>query len=393
MTKPKPPRGDSTRLIHDSRPAMGPLPITVGPPIQRGSTVLMPDAASLYDSSQISYGRGGLAAQNALTAALADMEGAVGCQLFPSGLAAMTGAMLAVLKAGDVVLIPDSIYSPTRRFCDKVLKGLGVTTISYPPRAAPDEVLNLGGPKTRLLLLESPGSLTFEIQDVAAFTALAKARGVLTLIDNTWAAGLLFKPLAHGVDLSAQALTKYVCGHSDVFMGSVATADPALAKVIEEAIWNVGWAVSPDDAYQALRGLRTLAVRLARHGDNGFKIASWLEGQPQVLKVLHPALPSSPDHNLWRRDFTGSCGLFGIVLTPGPAKAVDTLLDALKLFGLGFSWGGFESLAISCDPQLPQRLRAPKFDGPLIRLHVGLEDTADLIADLEAGLAAFDAAI
>jgi cystathionine beta-lyase len=386
------PLGWATRLIHGAaKPS--PLAATVGPPIQRGSTVLMPDAAALYDSSQVSYGRGGLAAQDALASALAEMEGAAGCRLFPSGLAAMTGALLAVLKAGDRVLAPDSVYAPTRRFCDKVLANLGITTVYYAPRATPDEIFGLdGGDAARLLILESPGSLTFEMQDVAAIAAQAKARGVLTLIDNTWGAGLLFKPLAHGVDLSAQALTKYVCGHSDVFMGSVCAADANLARKLDEAIWNFGWAVSPDDAYQALRGLRTLAVRLARHGESGVKVAAWLAGQPQVLTVLHPALPDSPDHALWRRDFTGACGLFGVVLRAAPARAVDALLDSLTLFGLGFSWGGFESLAISCDPQLHQRQHSPKFDGPLIRLHVGLEEPDDLIDDLARAFKAFDAA-
>lgn len=384
------PAGEATQLIHgDNQTA--PLVSTVGPPVQRGSTVLMPDAASLYDASQITYGRGGLATHRALTSALAQMEGATACRLFPSGLAAMTGAMLAVLKSGDRVLAPDSIYAPTRRFCDNVLTGFGITTIYYPPRAEAQEILTLGGPGSRLLLLESPGSLTFEMQDVAALAAAARAQGVLTLIDNTWGAGLLFKPLAHGVDLSAQSLTKYVCGHSDVFMGSVCTANPELARKLDEAIWNLGWAVSPDDAYQALRGLRTLAVRLARHGDSGLQVAAWLAERPQVQAILHPALPGAPDHALWRRDYAGACGLFSLVLRPAPEAAVDALLNALTLFGLGFSWGGFESLAIACDPQLRQRRAPPALGGPLVRLHVGLEEPADLIDDLSRGLAAFDA--
>lgn len=391
MAERRRPASEATRLIHGDHPP-GPLAVTVGPPIQRGSTVLMPDAASLYDPDQLSYGRGGLAAQQALASALTDLEGAAGCRLFPSGLAAMTGAMLAVLKTGDRVLAPDSIYAPTRRFCDKVLAGLGITTLYYPPRAAAEEILTSGGPAARLLLLESPGSLTFEMQDTAAITAAAKARGVLTLMDNTWGAGLLFKPLAHGVDLSAQSLTKYVCGHSDVFMGSVCAADDGLARTLDEAIWNFGWAVSPDDAYQALRGLRTLAVRLERHGESGLKAAGWLARQPQVLAVLHPALPGSPDHALWRRDYAGACGLFSIVLRPAGERAVSALLDALTLFGLGFSWGGFESLAIACDPQLRQRNTAPALGGPLVRLHIGLEDPDDLIEDLARGLSAFDAA-
>ena len=321
--------------------------------------MLLPDAASLYDDNQVTYGRTGLSAQSALMQALAEMESAAGCQLFPSGLAAMTGALLAVVKAGDRVLVADSIYAPTRRFCDKVLTRFGVKTLYYPPRATPEEILALGGAATRLIVLESPGSLTFEMQDVPAIAAEARQRGVLTLIDNTWGAGLLFKPLAHGVDISIQALTKYVCGHSDVFMGSACANDPGVLKLLDDAKWNFGWSVSPDDAYQALRGLRTLPTRLVRHGENGLALARWLQDQPQVLKVLHAALPADPDHAIWRRDYSGACGLFGVVLKPAPERAVDALLDALTLFGLGFSWGGFESLAISGDHQLRQAASPP----------------------------------
>jgi cystathionine beta-lyase len=215
---------------------------------------------------------------------------------------------------------------------------------------------------------------------------------VLTLIDNTWAAGHLFKPLAHGIDISVQALTKYVGGHSDLFMGSAAAADPDLARTLADGINHLGWAVSGDDAYQMLRGLRTLAVRLRRHGESGLAVAAWLRAQPQVGQVLHPALPGAPGHALWARDFTGACGLFAFTLAGGSAKAADAFLDALTLFGLGFSWGGFESLAIVCDPQLPCRKYGHDYGGPLIRLHVGLEHPADLIADLQAGLTAFDRA-
>lgn len=388
----KPPRAEATRAIH-SAPAPARLDArTVGPPIQRGSTVLMPGAASLYDDNQVTYGRGGLAAQDALTQALIELEGAEGGQLYPSGLAAMTGAMLAVLKAGDEALIVDTVYAPTRRFCDQVLTRFGVAVRYYPPRATPAEVFEHAGLATRLVVMESPGSLTFEFQDVAGIAALARERGALSLIDNTWGAGLLFKPLAHGVDISVQALTKYVCGHSDVFMGSACARDPALLKLLDEAKWNFGWSVSPDDAYQALRGLRTLPTRMARHDESGRKVAAWLRAQPEVIQVLHPAFEDSPDHALWARDYTGACGLFGAVLRPAPRRAVDALLDALTLFGLGFSWGGFESLAIGGDPQLSRRKFQPKLGGPLLRLHVGLEDPEDLIADLRAGLEAFNEA-
>ena len=364
----------------------------MGPPIQRGSTVLMASAGDLYDPAQVTYGRGGLAVHRALGEALAEIEGAHACQLYPSGLAAVTGALITVLNSGDEVLVSDNAYGPTRRFCDQVLTRMGVMVRYFPPSDTAEAILGLGGDRLRAILLESPGSLTFEVSDTPAICRLAAARGVLTLMDNTWGAGLLFKPLDHGVDISIQALTKYVCGHSDVFLGSACARDPALAERLEEAMWHFGWSVSPDDAYQALRGLRTLPVRMTRHGASALTVANWLAVQPQVASVLHPALPASPDHAIWARDYSGSSGLFGVVLRPAPARAVDALLDALSLFGLGFSWGGFESLATSCDPQLRQRHFPPRLAGPLLRLHVGLEHPADLIADLSRGFAAFDAA-
>ena len=380
---------EETRLIHagqtDGLPAR-----TVGPPVQRGSTVLLPNARALYDGT-LGYGRAGLAAQFALMDALAELEGATAVQLFPSGLAALTAGIMAVLEAGDHLLVVDSVYKPVRQFCDKVLRRFGVTVDYYDPRLDAAGLLALAGPTTRLIVLESPGSLTFEMQDVAAIAAAARQRGVLTLIDNTWGAGRLFKPLAHGVDLSVQALTKYVCGHSDVFMGSVATTDAAIGARVAASIQDHGWAVSPDDAYQTLRGLRTLATRLDRHGESGLTVARWLADQPEVLAVLHPALPGAPGHDLWARDFSGACGLFGFVLRPGPPEKVEAFLDALKLFGLGFSWGGFESLAISCDPQLKARTIPVALGGPLMRLHVGLEAVDDLVADLRAGLDVYSA--
>jgi cystathionine beta-lyase len=376
---------EATRMIRaGAKPR--PLAHTVGPPIQRGSTVLMPDAASLYSHDQATYGRAGLGVHEALAEALCELEGAHGVRLFPSGLAAVTGALMAVLKAGDEILVADNAYAPTRRFCDKVLTKLGVKVGYFPPRASAEAILARGGPALRLVLMESPGSLTYEITDAAAVARLARERGVLTMIDNTWAAGLLFKPLAHGVDISVQALTKYVCGHSDVFLGSAAAADPKLTAALDEAVWNFGWAVSPDDVYQGLRGLRTLPTRLARHQENAIAVARWLMGQPEVKDVLCPALPHSPDHALWKRDFTGANGLLSVVFEPVSDAAIDAFLDALTLFGLGFSWGGFESLAISEGNQVAQRRFGDDLGGPLVRLHIGLEDPADLIADLRRGL-------
>jgi len=380
---------EETRLIHSGL-AETPLARTVGPPIQRGSTVLLPNAAALYDDgAQLTYGRQGLAAQSALTAALAELEHAEAVTLYPSGLAALTGAMLAVLKAGDEVLVVDTIYKPTRRFCDAVLVRYGVKVTYYAPSLGPAELMSLCGPATRLIVLESPGSLSFEMQDAPGIAAAARGRDILTLIDNTWAAGLLFKPLDHGVDISVQALTKYVGGHSDVFMGSVAVRDRSLVRAMDDGVLHIGWAVSPDDAYQMLRGLRTLATRMARHDQSGRHIARWLAERAEVAEMRHPALPGCPGHEIWRRDYSGACGLFAFTLKPAPAAATAAFLDALKVFGLGFSWGGFESLAIDCDPQLRCRADGDRGNGALIRLHIGLEDPADLIADLTGALDAW----
>lgn len=382
---------EKTRLIRTGAVPQ-PLAKTVGPPVQRGSTVLMPTAEALYDHDQTTYGRQGLAAQAALQDALAAMEHAVGVTLYPSGLAALTGALLAVLKAGDELLVVDNIYAPTRRFCDHVLQRYGVTVRYFDPRTAPEKLVESASDAVRLILMESPGSLTLEMQDMTRVAELARARKILTACDNTWGAGYLFQPLKHGLDLSIQALTKYVGGHSDVFMGSAAARDPALVRKLNDGVLHLGWAVSPDDAYLMLRGLRTLPARLERQGRNSLEVAEWLGMQPEVAALYHPALPSFPDHALWRRDFAGTASLFTFALQPGPETAVNAFLDALKLFGLGFSWGGFESLAISVDPQLKQRRFKHPYPGPLVRLHVGLEEPADLIEDLRQALDAYTAA-
>jgi cysteine-S-conjugate beta-lyase len=355
-----------TRLIHGSRhKASTKLAETVGPPIQRGSTVLLPNAAAIHDYSQISYGRQGLASHQALVAALAEMEGASDVSLFPSGLAAITGTLLAVVKAGDEILAADSVYRPTRRFCDTALARLGVSTRYFEPALSAEGVLALATPATRLIMLETPGSLTMDMQDMPGIARAARARGILTAVDNTWAAGLLFKPIAHEIDISIQSLTKYVGGHSDVFMGSAATANPAVAKLLDAAQLEMGWAVAPDDAYFMLRGLRTLGTRLERHEANAMIVARWLESHGNVLQVL------------------------SFIARPGSSAAVDTFLDALTLFGLGYSWGGFESLAIPGDPQFACRVFQPRLGGPVIRLQIGLEDPDDLISDLDQALAAY----
>jgi cysteine-S-conjugate beta-lyase len=382
---------EETRLVRTgSEPTA--MARTVNPPIQRASTVLLPNAASLYDDDQITYGITGLSSPAALQKALAELEGSPDVTLYPSGLAAITGAMLAVLKAGDEILVVDSAYKPTRRFCDRVLSRFGVATTYYDPALDADGLMALVTPKTRMILLEAPGSLTFEMQDVPAIAKAANDRGIITLIDNTWAAGLYFKPLAHGVTISVQALTKYVGGHSDCFMGSATTMDVDIGNALGNAMWDIGWSVSPDDAYTMLRGLRTMTTRLPRHHENGLVIARWLQDRPEVARVLHPALPGDPGHTIWKRDFTGACGLFGVVLKPCGEPAVYAFLDELKLFGLGFSWGGYESLAIHCDPQLKNRSVPVSLEGPLLRLHIGLETIDDLKADLERGFEALRSA-
>jgi cystathionine beta-lyase len=368
---------DATARPQDRRP--------VNPPIERGTTILMSKSADLFDESRgVTYGLSGLSVHRALEKGMAELEAAEAVFLASSGLAAVTIPIMAMLGAGDEVLVTDAVYGPTRRFCNQTMKRFGVATRYYPQRATPEEVLALAGDKTRLIILESPGSLTFEIQDIPGIARLAKARGIATLIDNTWGAGLLFRPLEHGVDISVQALSKYVGGHSDVFLGSIAVRDAAIGRRINEVVEQMGWFVSPDDAYLALRGLRTLPARMAQHEAGGLSVARWLADQPQVVSVLHPALPDFPDHGLWKRDFSGSNGLFGIVLKPG--LDADRLIDALELFGTGVSWGGYESLASPGDRQVARRSLPQDLGGSLVRLHVGLEAPEDLIADLGRGL-------
>ncbi|HEX8570582.1 MAG TPA: cystathionine beta-lyase [Caulobacteraceae bacterium] len=376
---------ERTRLIRQATRRTGAAARPLNPPMERATTLLMPDAAALYDAERGPlYGIDGLGVHAALREALAELEGASEVALLPTGLAAVAVAVMAAAGAGDEVLAADALYGPTRRLLDRTLKRFGIAVRYYPPRASAEEVLALAGERTRLILLESPGSLTFEVQDVPAIAGLARERGIATLADNSWAAGVFFKPLTRGVDLSVQALSKYAGGAADVFMGSVATSDAATARRVRGVVEDMGWYVSPDDAYLMLRGVRTLPVRLREHERSALQVARWLEAQPEVAAVLHPALPSSPDHALWRRDFTGSSGLFGVVLRPGRTGAAEAVLDTLELFGLGFSWGGYESLAIVSRPGVRTHGSGP--EGPLLRLHVGLEAPEDLIADLRRGL-------
>jgi cystathionine beta-lyase len=309
--------------------------------------------------------------------------GAGGTKLFPSGAAAVSAALLMVLDAGDELLMVDSAYSPTRLLCDTLLKRYGVTTRYYDPLVGAG-IAELIGEKTKAIFLESPGSLSFEVQDVPAVCAAARERGLVTLIDNTWATPLLFPAIERGCDVSILACTKYIGGHSDVMLGSV-TVRPELVPKLEQTSRVLGQTGAPDDAWLALRGLRTLDVRLRRHGTSALTVATWLADHPKVARVLHPALPSCPGHEFWERDFLGASGLFAIELSGGDSAARDRLIDSLELFGIGWSWGGFESLAVPSDATGRVLPRPPC--GPVVRLSIGLEEPDDLIADLESALA------
>jgi cystathionine beta-lyase len=365
----------------------------VNPPVVHGSTVLYPTAEDLHaHRGEFQYGRRGTPTTKALQQALAALEGPLcaGVGIAPSGLAAITTTLLAVLKAGDHLLVCDNAYRPTRNFCNGLLARYGVETTYFDPLIGPG-ITALFKPNTRAVLVEAPGSQSFEMPDIPAIASAAHARGALVIDDNTWATPLYHRSLEQGVDISMQAATKYIGGHSDIMFGTI-SANAKAWPLIAEAIQLLGVCAGPDDVFLALRGLRTLAVRLAQHHRSGLELARWLATRPEVLRVLHPALETDPGHAIWKRDFTGASGLFSIVLKPAPQKAVDALLDAVKLFGLGYSWGGFESLVIpfDCAPYRTAAKWAP--GGPALRLHVGLENVEDLKADLERGFAAFHAA-
>jgi cystathionine beta-lyase len=365
----------------------------VNPPVFHASTVLYPSAEDFVaHRSRYQYGRRGTPTTEALELALQELDGpqCAGVSLLPSGLAAISAALLAVVHAGDHVLVTDSAYGPTRNFCEQILSRLGVTTGYFDPHIGAAIGAQLR-PNTRAIFLESPGSLTFEMQDTAAIAKAAHANGTLVLMDNTWATPLYFRPLEHGVDLAIQAGTKYIGGHSDVMLGTVSANAETVAR-LKTTVRLTGLCEGPDDVYLALRGLRTLSVRLERHCKSGLAVARWLEARPEVLRLLHPGLPSHPGHAIWKRDFSGASGLFSMVLKPVPRKAVYAFLDTLELFGIGASWGGYESLAIpfDCAPLRTATAWAP--GGPTVRFHIGLEDVADLFEDLERGFAALAAA-
>ncbi|HKY85643.1 MAG TPA: cystathionine beta-lyase [Pseudorhodoplanes sp.] len=366
----------------------------VNPPVIHASTVLYPNAADMVaHRGRYTYGRRGTPTSEALEDALRAIEGpdCAGVCLVPSGAAAVSTALLSVLKAGDHILITDSVYRPTRVFADSILKSFGVETTYYDPLIGAG-IAKLMRRNTRAVFVEAPGSQSFEMQDIPAIATVAHANGAIVLTDNTWGTPLYFRAFDKGVDISIQAGTKYIGGHSDVMLGTI-SANAAMFPKIKETVGTLGLCVGPDDMYLALRGLRTLGVRLDRHQKSGIEIARWLAKRPEVLKVMHPALESDPGHAIWKRDFLGASGLFSLVLRPAPEKAVHALLDSLRLFGMGFSWGGYESLVIlfDCAGYRTATTWAP--GGPALRFHIGLEDTGDLIADLEQGFSAFSRAL
>ena len=381
----------ATRLSHAGR-AGTKIHGFVNPPVHRGSTMLHTDCADRIAGGQKRleqaevYGVMGNATHHALEDVIAEIEGGTRCQIVSSGLAAVTTPLLSYLKAGEHMLMPDSVYGPARAFATGMLHQLGIETTFYDPVIDAAGLEALFRPNTTVLYLESPGSHTFEVQDVPALAEVAHRLGAKVLMDNTWGIHN-FQPFRHGVDVSIQALTKYPVGHSDVLLGSVTVASNKEWERVRLGALALGQYASPDDCWLCLRGLRTMNVRLKHQMKSALEIASWLEARPEVKQVLYPALPGAPGHDLWKRDFSGAASLFGVVFKPefGP-EATQAMIDSLTLFGIGASWGGFESLALPTTGFLTRTANSGDFGGPVVRLHIGLEDPADLIADLEQGL-------
>lgn len=369
----------------------------VNPPIQRASTIVFNSVAEQNHAIKnranktLFYGRRGTNTHFALQEAMTQLEGGVGCALYPCGTAAISNAILSFVAAGDHLLMVDTCYEPTRDFCDIMLKKLGVEVTYYPPTIGA-EIAELIQPNTRVLFTESPGSITMEVQDIPTLARIAHQHDIVVMLDNTWSAGLHFSAFDFGVDISIQAATKYIVGHSDVMLGT-AVANQRCWEQLREQSYLMGQCVSPDDAYLGLRGIRTLALRLQQHQQSSLHIAQWLATRPEVDHVRHPALESCPGHQFFKRDFSGGNGLFSFVLKNSNPAATTALLDGMQHFSMGYSWGGFESLILANEPSSFNRLRTvanPNFNGTLIRLHIGLEEVNDLIADLEAGLARYN---
>jgi cystathionine beta-lyase len=372
----------------------------VNPPVFHASTVLSQSVEEhrrrrrdwLQDLPVTYYGRCGTPTTHALQEAIAALEGGHRSVVYPSGLAACAGALLAFLSSGDHLLIADTVYGPTRAFAGGILKRFGVATTFFDPLIARD-IGSLFRPETRVIYLESPGSLTFEMQDVPAIAQAARKRGVTVIIDNTWGTPLYFKPFAHGVDVSVQSATKYIVGHADAMLGVVTCTKDAWTRV-RSSTYELGQTAGPEDVYLAQRGLRTLAVRLKQHWQAGVSLAEWIGRQREVERVLYPALPGDPGHAIWKRDFTGACGLFGVVLKEGVSdKALSAMIDGLELYGIGSSWGGYESLIVPFDPRQFRSATQWPHKGPCFRVHAGLESIDDLIEDMDAGFGRLRAAI
>tara|TARA_B100000945_G_scaffold263708_1_gene222609 strand:- start:1555 stop:2760 length:1206 start_codon:yes stop_codon:yes gene_type:complete len=364
----------------------------VNPPVYHVSTVLAETYDQLKSRDQeeesgiqkMTYGRRGTPTSWALENAVAELEGGYRSLTFPSGLSAVTGALLAFLKAGDHLLMTDSVYGPTRRFCNIILKRFGIETTYYDPLIGA-QIVSLLRPNTTVVYTESPGSHTFEVQDIPAISKIVHAHGAKIIMDNTWASPLFFKPFEHGVDVSIQAATKYIVGYSDVMLGIVTSTKEAWPE-LRDCIGDMGQCAGPDDLYLAQRSFRSMAVRLRQHQENALFIAKWLQTRTEVQQVLYPALPGDPGHEIWKRDFLGASGLFAFELQPFSEKAIVAMLDGMRLFGMGYSWGGFESLLI---PENVRNIRTAvpwRFEGPLLRIHIGLEDVEDLKDDLSDGL-------
>ena len=382
---------DDTKLIAAGRPHRRPSH-PVNAPVERASTILFPTYDDFLEGAKnIVYGRLGTSTHRALEETVSVLEGAYETRLAPSGLQAITASLLAFSKAGDHILVTDAVYDPVRKFCDRFMERFGVETSYYDPTIG-DEISTLIKENTKIILAESPGSLSFEVQDIPAIARAARKANVKLVVDNTWAAGYYFKPLNHGAHVSIQAGTKYMTGHADCLIGTISSADEECARAIFYSLLQLGSNVSADDAYLTLRGLRPLAARLPRQYENGLQLAKWLQKRSEVETVLHPALKSCSGHAIWKRDFSGAGGLFGVVMKPMSQKAVAGFFYSLKIFGIGFSWGGFESLCVHVHPERCRTAEKWSQTGPVFRFHAGLEDPNDLIADLERALNASNAA-